>query len=119
MATCNSPQSNLDKWLAQQLSPYLGVFSNAHLSHSFDFIERIRNLGNCRGKMVSLDVTALFTNVPLNFVLEHLHKKANEGIFLPPIPIEAFLELIKLCVGSTVFTFDGEGFKQKFGVAMG
>ena len=68
--------------------------------------------------MISLDVTALFTNVPLQFVIQQLSKKA-EGIFTPPIPIQPFLKLIELCVDSTVFTFDGKGFKQKFGVAMG
>ena len=119
VATCGSPQSNLSNWLAHHLSSYLGVFSPAHLLHSLDFVDRMKTLGSCQGKMISLDVTALFTNVPLDFVLDNLSKKEEEGIFVPPIPIHSFLELIKLCVGSTVFTFDGHGFKQKFGVAMG
>ena len=89
------------------------MFSNSHLLHSLDFVERLRKVGNCEGKMISLDVTALFTNVPLQFVIQQLSKKAEEGIFTPPIPIQPFLELIELCVDSTVFTFDGnKGFKQ-------
>ena len=119
VATCNSPQSKLSSWLAHYLSSYLGVFSPAHLLHSLDFVERMKSLGNRQGKMISLDVTALFTNVPLDFVLDNLFKKAEEGIFVPPVPIHSFLELIKLCVSTTTFTFDGHGFKQKFGVAMG
>ena len=119
VATCNSPQSVLAEWLAKQLSPYLGKFSDAHLLHSSDFIDRLRQLGQIEGKMISLDVTALFTNVPLDYVLTKLRLKYEEGLVDFSIPIDAFLDLIKLCVSSTVFSFNGEGFKQKFGVAMG
>ena len=119
VATCNSPQSILAQYLANQLSPLLGVFSEAHLLHSGDFIERLKKLGNVEGKMISLDVTALFTNVPLEFVLSKLKEKHEEGIVNFPLPIDSFLDLIRLCVSSTVFSFNGEGFKQKFGVAMG
>ena len=69
--------------------------------------------------MISLDVTALFTNVPLEFVLSKLKEKCDEDLISFPIPIEKFLDLIRLCVTSTVFSFNGEGFKQKFGVSMG
>ena len=69
--------------------------------------------------MISLDVTALFTNVPLDLVLDFLRRKHEEGIFSPPIPISEFLDLIKLCTDSTIFTFNGDAYQQKFGVAMG
>ena len=95
------------------------MFSGAHLLHSQDFVERIKSLGNLEGRMISLDVTALFTNVPLEFVSSKLKEKFDEGIFSSPIDIDCFLELIRLCVSSTVFSFNNEGYKQKFGVAMG
>ena len=69
--------------------------------------------------MISLDVTALFTNVPLEFVLSKLKDKFEEGILSLPIEIDSFLELVRLCVSSTVFSFNNEGYKQKYGVAMG
>ena len=119
VATCGAPQSKLAEWLARQLSHYLGKFSSSHLLHSYDFVQRIRDLGVCSGRMMSLDVTALFTNVPLDFVLDKLKEKELEGLFSPVIPIDQFLALIRLCVSSTVFTFNGEGYQQKFGVAMG
>ena len=103
VATCNSPQSVLAEWLADQLSPYIGKFSDAHLLHASDFIDRLKLLGPVVGKMASLDVTALFTNVPLDFVLSKLKEKHEEGIVNFPIPIDAFLDLIRLCVSSTVF----------------
>ena len=119
VATCNSPQSALAEWLAGELSPLLGFFSGAHLLHSSDFVDRIRRLGNVSGRMLSLDVTALFTNVPLEYVLSKLKEKYEQGMVNFSLPIEKFLELIRLCVSSTVFSFNGEGYKQTFGVAMG
>ena len=119
IATCGSPQSDLAKWLANNLSPLLGKISDSHLLHSYDFIDRLKQLGPVRGKMMSLDVTALFTNVPLDFVLNNLKDAAEADLFNPPVHIDIFCELIKLCVESTIFTFDGVVYKQKFGVAMG
>ena len=51
--------------------------------------------------------------------MKNLKKITEEGIFSPPIPIDEFCNLIRLCVDATIFTFDGEFFQQKFGVAMG
>ena len=68
---------------------------------------------------MSLDVTALFTNVPLDFVLENLVEASTSGLFIPPIPIQQFCQLIRVCVESTIFVFEGSVYKQKFGVAMG
>ena len=97
----------------------LGTFSNAHLLHSGDFLEKLRQIGNVQGKMISLDVTALFTNVPLEYVLEKLKEQSDMGNISFPVPTEQFLELIRLCVSSTVFSFNNEGYRQKYGVAMG
>ena len=68
---------------------------------------------------MSLDVTSLFTNVPLDFVLDNLREASDSGIFVPPIPINQLCDLIRICVDTTIFTFDDKTFKQKFGVAMG
>ena len=119
VATCNAPQSKLAQYLATQLSPLLGKISDAHLLHSLDFIDRIKQLGNVEGRMISLDVTALFTNVPLEYLLSKLKNKFEEGVIEFSLPIAPLLDLIRLCVSSTIFAFNDEGFKQNFGVAMG
>ena len=119
VSTRNAPQSKLAKWLAESLSEYLGRFSPSHLLHSYDFTDRLRKLRNHKGKMISLDVNALFTNVALDFVLDKLVEKEREGIFKPRVPINILTDLIRLCVSSTVFQFNGVGYRQKFGVAMG
>ena len=96
VATCGSPSSSLAKWLADCLSPYLGLFSDAHLMHSIDFIEKLK-MNSLPGRMVSFDVNALFTNVPLDDVLAFLERKYNDGTFNPPLPISPFLSFKVMC----------------------
>ena len=71
------------------------------------------------GRMISFDVTALFTSIPLEDVLEFLREKHSEHRLNIPIPIDQFLALIRLCVSSTIFSFEDKVYQQSFGVAMG
>ncbi|XP_066983769.1 uncharacterized protein [Macrobrachium rosenbergii] len=85
VATCGAPQSLLAEWLAKQLAPLVGTISSAHIRHRDDFIQRLRALDGFSGKMYSLDVTSLFTNVPLGYVLEKLRVKFdNDPSLCPP-----------------------------------
>ena len=83
-----------------------------------DFINKLRSKVT-NGHIVSFDVVSLFTNVPLDRVLDFLRIKFEEGIFTPSIEIGVFLELVKLCVTDTYFTFDNKIYRQNYGVAMG
>ena len=113
-----APNKNLSIWLAGELGRYLGVFSESHIKHSMDFIDKLRNIES-NGHIVSFDVVSLFTNVPVDKVLDFLRNKFEEGIFSPSIEIGVFLELTKLCVTDTYFTFESNIYKQNYGVAMG
>ena len=66
-------------------------------------------------------MTSLFTNVPIEPLLDFLHRKhAEGGVPLPQgYTIDGFLDLIRLCVKSTVFSFNGKFYRQKQGVSMG
>ena len=70
-------------------------------------------------EMMSFDVTALFTNVPLDLTLDFISRKIDENLITIPIPKEAFLNLIRLCTENNVFQFEGDYYRQRFGVAMG
>ena len=69
--------------------------------------------------MVSFDVSSLFTNVPLQDVLDFLVQKNREGLFQSDVPIDVFVKLIELCVNNNYFAFSNKFYKQTFGVAMG
>ncbi|XP_068242406.1 uncharacterized protein [Palaemon carinicauda] len=119
VATCNSPQDNLAEWLALILGGFIGKISDSHLIHSYDFIDRIGNNFDTDCRMVSLDVTALFTNVPLEYVLDNLRAKIFEEQLHIPIPLEPFLALVRLCVSTNLFYFNYICYRQLFGVSMG
>ena len=72
-------------WLAQQLSPYLGKFSDLHLVNSLDYKERLQSFvrqhsTNCV-KMVNLYIVSLLFNVPVEGVLTFIDAQIqNAGI---------------------------------------
>jgi len=82
-----------------------------------DFMDKVRNLHD--KKLVSFDVDSLFTNVPLDDVLDFLERKLSSFHQRIPIPVNYFIDLIRLCVTNNVFTFDGDFYKQIHGIAMG
>ena len=70
--------------------------------------------------MVSFDVKALFTNVPIDgamtAVSRVLHNVDEESL---PVPKEDFIKLISLCVSFNKFKFDSKEYEQISGLAMG
>ena len=114
---------SLAGWLASILTRYLGTFSGAHLRNSIHFKEKMVEFAQSNSlnnsKLVSLDVTALYTNVPLEPVLNFIDQKIDAGVINIPIPKSTFLSLIRLCVNNNYFEFNGKFYRQKFGVAMG
>jgi hypothetical protein len=85
------------------LSPYLGEFAQIHLINSSAFIDRLRkftrnsSLSNLR--IVSLDVTTLFTNDSLNCVLNILTDQYIADLIQLPFPIDVITDQIRLGVG--------------------
>ena len=70
---------------------------------------------------LSIDVTALFTSVPVEPLLDFLKRKHEQGgVTLPEgYTIDGLLDLIRLCCTSTVFSFNNKYYRQLQGVAMG
>ena len=114
---------SLAGWLAGCLTPYLGKFSGSHLKNSMAFKERMQDFARDNstniGKLVSLDVTSLFTNVPTDEVISFLGRRFDALEISLPVPKKEFLELIRLCVNNNFFQFKDQFFRQKFGISMG
>ena len=126
ISLCSSPITLLAKWVAAILSPFVGSFSQAHISNSKDFISNINdfyvnNPDMISKPMFSLDVKQLFTNVPVLTVLDFLHNKfVEKGLSLPNgMDIDTLIELIKLCCKNTVFSFNSKFYEQTGGCPMG
>ena len=123
-ATYNAP---LSKFVANILKPLVGSFSDSHLTNTSDFTSQLttfyrNNPRYLSAPLLSLDVESLFTNVPLGDVTGFLRRKLidNSNLNLPDgLTIDILIKLIELCCASTIFSFNGSFYQQKFGVAMG
>ena len=112
----------LTGWLAQQLSPYLGTFSQSHIKSSHDYKGGLISFaaGNSTnlGKMVSLDVVYLFSKVPIDDVLVFIDQKIQHDEIVVPVSRDIFISLLKVCNDGNVFELKGMYFRQRFGIAL-
>ena len=95
------------------------------ITDAFDFADEIRNVSvNEDDILVSYDVTALFTNVPLDETVNILVKKAfaddwfnkTYGLNLQK---DQLVKLLEMATTNQLFQFDGLLYEQTDGVAMG
>ncbi|XP_076030849.1 uncharacterized protein LOC143019034 [Oratosquilla oratoria] len=105
--------------LARHLSPLLGTISEAHLKHSGDLLDRIRDITTRDKKLASLDVKSLFTCIPSDNVIELLRDKIKNGKIDLSMPPNEFVDWIQLFVEFNYFKFQGHCFHQKFGITIG
>ena len=116
---------NLAKWLEERLKP-LSV-NDFTITDAIRFSEEIRNspIGE-DDILVSYDVTALFTNVPLNETINILIEKAfaDDWFNQTSIVCEECCEhqlttLLEIATTNQLFQFNGQLYEQIDGVAMG
>ena len=119
VSNVNCPTYQLSKWLTKELSPLLGSFSNAHLKHNVDLINRLKDIIPGKQKFISFDVSSLYTNVPLKPTLDFIKRKMPLLELDLSIPIDCYIELIELCLKNSFFQFGDDFYEQIFGLAMG
>ena len=115
-----SAPHRIAKILAKPLSEKLGSISGAHLKNSGELKEKLKNIPVKNKKMISIDVTALFTNVPIAEALDSVRKVVEAcDVNQLPLPKNDFLELIEMCVRFNTFEYNNREYRQKYGMAMG
>lgn len=114
----NSYNYNTAKYLAALLKPTVNKCPS-YVKDSFDFANIIKENHNQTGLMCSLDVTSLFTNVPLDKAIDVAIKKIR--ITHPKLTIDDdnLKELFYYCTKKTNFIFNDEHYDQINGVSMG
>ena len=120
ISTVGSASYKLSKYLVSILTPLVGTISNSNIKNNSDLIMKLNNCKpNYEFKLVSFDVTSLFTKVPIDDLLIYLKpelEKYKETLELSP---DIIIDLIKLCVLDLKFVFNEKFYKQKFGLSMG
>ena len=112
----------LSKYLTQILSPLMGKGPH-FIKNSADFVKKIKDLeippGRC---MISYDVTALFTSIPVDKAIRVIEQKLRNDPTLSQrceLNIDQITTLLTFCLNTTYFTYDKIIYKQKHGAAMG
>ena len=112
----------ISRELARILKPLVGR-SPYHVQNIRDFIQHIQGIhlqpDEC---IMSYDVKALFTSVPIisaiNIIKKHL-EEGGEFQQRTSITVNHISCLLEFCLKSTYFTFKGRYYEQLDGVAMG
>ena len=113
-----SPQHKLARFLNILLEPVLNHFSRFVVKDSFEVIERIRNTDSENTFLSSFDVKKLFTNVPLDEIIQ-ICCEVLYSIRQLSIKKESFRKLMKVATSGVQFSFNNEIYTQIDGVAMG
>ena len=113
----------LAKWLDEKLKP---LSTNKYcINDIFGFIDEIKNTSiEPNHILVSYDVSALFTNVPLKETIDILVDKAFEGDWFNKthsmqLQKHQLTDLLEIATTNQLFRFNGELYEQTDGVAMG
>ena len=122
VASRGSITYQISRLLADILAPLVGRTKH-HLKNSLDLVEKLRGVTILEDEcLVSYDVTALFTSVPVNESLEIIKQKLNEDqrlqerTALTPAQIT---EILSLCLKTTYFCYNEKFYQQVEGAAMG
>jgi hypothetical protein len=108
--------------LAEILTPLVGNTIH-HIKNSKEFAITVQNLEIPPGNiMMSYDVTALFTSIPVPDALTAVLTKLDHFTNLTsrtPLSKAQILQLLEFCLATTYFVFEDNFYKQKQGTAMG
>ena len=110
------------KFLASILSPLIGKTEH-FVKNSTQFVKKIEELEVPPGiKMVSFDVTALFTSIPVTEAVLVIKDRLNQVTTLKDrceLSVNQIAILLEICLNTTYFIYDGKFYKQKKGAPVG
>ena len=109
VSVINSLTYELASFISSTLQPLVGKTSS-FIKDFVDFVLFIQNLHlEPTDLLVSFDVVSLFTKIPIKEALEVIGKSVNPDI----------TNLIKICLESTFFNYQGQFYEQTKGMVMG
>ena len=110
------------KELAKILKPLVGM-STYHLQNTKDFIQQLKDVRLQQDEsIISCDVKAFFTSVPIQPVLNIIKSKLENDKDLKQrtsMTVGHITSLLEYCLKSTDFVFQGKYYEQLEGAAMG
>ena len=136
VSACGTSTYNLAKFLTKILKTYTGK-SSSFVKDSQDLVQQIQGWEVADDEeLVSFDVSALFTSIPVDRALDVIHQLFLEHEEDPTTDLDELykcsfqsntcglyrwevMDLLRLVLNNCVFTFQGKFYKQLHGAAMG
>ena len=115
----NSPYHSVARWLCEILEPVRKIACRYTIRDTFDFVSKIKELNINSKLMFSLDISSLFTNVPLIETVDYICDLIQQHNIPIGLPLAKLKELILRCTLNVQFQFNGTFYRQIDGVAMG
>ena len=113
---------NPAKELAKILKPMIGMSSH-HVHNTKDFVQQLKGIRLQQDEsIISYDVKALFTSVPIEPVINIIHNKLasdNDLHQRTSMAIHHVISLLEFCLNSTYFCISRQLYEQNEGAAMG
>lgn len=120
VSSVNSITYNASKFLAGVLETMYGDTDGINVKDTFSFVNNVQNMVLPQNfELVSLDVISLFTNIPLDLIVEILKNDWEDLKEHTTLSYESFFKLVDFVFKNTFFTFDNEYYLQIFGTPMG
>ena len=122
VSSCGSATYGVAKELAKILKPLVGK-SPHHITSTQDFVEQVKQIklepGEC---LISYDVSALFTSVPIDpalNIIKDLLVKDNTLKERTVVEVGDIILLLEFCLKNTYFSFQCQFYEQVEGAVMG
>ena len=117
----NAPTYNVSRHLVSILSPLLE--EKYSVTNSVVFAQHVRDQPITEDEiMVSFDVVALFTSIPVDLALQIVRDKLQQDVTLTErtdISVTNIMRLLEFVLKNSFFTYEQEHYQQTFGCAMG
>ena len=120
----NGPTENLSKIVDSWLQPYVTALPS-HIKDSTHMLTMLEKWNHDFGpfpdntRLVTIDVTALYTNIPHDDMKESLRHFLTQQAEPDTPPVDVVVEVADHVLQNNVFNFEGKIFKQVMGTAMG
>ena len=123
VSACGTATYNTAKFITKILQNYCDKTSS-FVKNSTDFVKKIKHLSiNPEEEtLVSFDVSALFTSIPVPVALQFINSKIFASTNFPnvcKISTEKFIKLLEFTITNCIFCFNKKFYKQLQGAAMG
>ena len=119
LSMINSPQHAPARLLCRLLQPIKEHINQHTVKDTHEFVHKIKDINILDGKMISLDVQSLFTNVPLRKTIDVLCSLVESVMPDFMMTMQELKDLLYACTQNVQFLFQGEYYRQVDGISMG